>query len=373
MQITSIEAIPVRLPLKPERRMVSALGRHETSNFVLVRLLTADGLEGLGEATVTPQWSGETMWGAVAMIRDVLAPQVIGCRVDDVDSLLARMRVAAIDNPFAKAAIEMACWDAHGKARGVPVYELLGGAVRSRTIRCRFSLGAYPPDVAAERAAERIAAGFTTIKVKVGVDPATDVQRVAAVRQAIGRENTLTIDANGGWTYEQAVDALEQMKPFQVTLVEQPLQRGDYAGLRRLREQCGLPILADESCFRLVEARELIEQQCCDSLTVYPGKHGGIRPAVEIAELAEQHRLPCTIGSNLEWDIGAAAMMHFVVATPNVQIDQIPGDCLGPSYHLDTLAEQPLVIEGPLVTVPDRPGLGVELDWDQVARYRVES
>lgn len=371
MKISKVEAIPARVPLKPERRMVSALGKHDESKFVLVRLTTDDGTEGVGEATVTPQWSGETVWGAAAIIENLYASVVNGCDVRDIDEVSRRMDVVSVGNWFAKSAIEMACWDIIGKAEGKPVYELLGGTARPLTIRNRFSLGAYPPDVAAERAAERVSAGFQTIKVKTGTGNETDIARVLAVRQAIGPDIELTVDANGGWSDTDARHCLTELQDANIALVEQPLQRGDYTGTRRLREDLGIRILADESCFDEIQLRELIEHNCCDAVTLYPGKQGGIRKAQQLATLAEQHQIPCTIGSNLEWDVGAAAMMHYIVATPNVHIEQIPGDCLGPSYHEFPVVRDPLVIDGPFTTLSNRPGLGVNVDWEVVNQHRL--
>ncbi len=371
MRIAQIESFPVRIPLKPERRMISALGRHDVSDFVLVKITTECGAVGVGEATVTARWSGETMRGTKALIDYHLAPTAVGCDPANIEELDQRMRAVAIGNPFAKSAIEMACWDLVGREAGKPVYELLGGAVRDRTIRCRFSLGAYAPELAAERAAALVEQGFRTIKVKVGTNPDEDIRRVRSVREAIGEDNSLTIDANGGWSFEDAARCLKAMESCRVEIVEQPLQRGDYTGMKRLRVETGCRILADESCFELIEAIELIQHACCDALTVYPGKHGGIQKAVRIAELAEQHGLPCTIGSNLEWDVGAAAMMHFVLATANVTINKLPGDCLGPSYHARSIATNPIQIDGPFVTLSDRPGLGIDVDWDCVEEHRV--
>ena len=371
MKITRIEAIPIRIPLKPERRMISALGKHDVSDFVLVVVHTDDGLMGLGEATVTPRWSGETVFGAKAIIENVFTAVLLGCDPLDIETIDARLDAVAVDNWFAKAAIEMACWDIAGKAANKPVYELLGGACRPLTIRNRFSLGAYPSDVIQARARERVVAGFDTVKVKVGTDPAADVIRVRAVRDAIGPQIKLTIDANGGWNEAQALDCLTQLANCNLALVEQPLPRKNFTGLRKLRKETGAKILADESCFDLVDARELIEQECCDAISLYPGKQGGIRKARQIAELAAENNIPCTIGSNLEWDIGAAAMLHFIVATPNVQVELYPGDCLGPFYHEVSLAKNPLVIQGPFTTLNDGPGLGIEIDWEQVKQHRL--
>src|SRR5437879_2194113 len=122
MRINRIETFPVRIPLRPERRMVSALGRHEESSYVIVKMTSDDGLVGLGEATVTPRWSGETVWGARAMIDHVLAPVVLGCDPADVPLIDSRMDAVAVDNWFAKAALEMACLDLASRSRGAPLF-----------------------------------------------------------------------------------------------------------------------------------------------------------------------------------------------------------------------------------------------------------
>jgi L-Ala-D/L-Glu epimerase len=373
MKVTSIETIPVRIPLRPERQMISALGKHEASSYLIVRINTDREHFGVGEATVTPSWSGETVWTVQAIIRDVLAPAIVGMPCEDIDAILSRMESVAVCNWFAKSAIEMAIWDLLGKERKQPVFELLGGVCRATTIRSRFSLGAYPPTVAAERAYERIQAGFDTIKVKVGTHSATDVERVKAVRKMVGNDVALTIDANGGWNYEEAVWALTQLKDMDIDIVEQPLPRKNFSQLKKLRNELGIRILADESCFDEIDAVELIEQGCCDAITVYPGKNGGILKAKRIAEYAAKFEIPCTIGSNLEWDIATAAMMHLVVSTPNLAIERYPGDCLGPAYHEFSIVKEPLEINGPFTTISLRPGLGIEVDWAKVAENRIRN
>jgi L-Ala-D/L-Glu epimerase len=366
MKITHVETYPVRIPLKPERRMISALGRHEVSEFLIVRLGTDAGIDGVGEATVTPRWSGETVWGAQAVVERVFKPLAIGCDPADIAEIDRRMDHACAHNWFAKSAIEMACWDIQGRAAGKPVYELLGGARRPRVIRSRFSMGAYEPDRAARRTRELVAAGFTTIKVKVGGQPAGDVERVRAVRAAAGPDVALVIDANCGWDADTAIAAIRALDDCRLSLVEQPTPDGDYAALARVRRETSPPVMADDICFNMSHARELVRNECCDVISVYPGKNGGISKARAIAEYAAANGLSATIGSNLEWDITSAAMGHLVVACPAIEVEKYPGDLLGPDYHEFSIARQPLVIDGPLLTVPDRPGLGIDVDWDVV-------
>ncbi len=372
MRITAIDSIPVRIPLKPARHMITALGKHTVSAYLLVRVQTDEGLEGVGEATVMPNWSGETVWSAKAIIDQIFAPLLIGADPSDVGEIDRRLDRAARHNWFAKSSLEMACWDLQGKAQGKPVYELLGGAVRPLTIRCRFSMGAYPPDHARRRALELVEEGFETIKVKVGGRAEEDIERVRIVREAIGDQRALTIDANCGWSAETAIHCLHELEDCRIALNEQPTPDGDYAALARVRRETTPPVMADDMCFDMAHARELIRNECCDLISVYPGKNGGIRKSKAIVDFAAQHGIACSIGSNLEWDVGTAAMAHLVVACPNMKVEEFPGDMLGPDYHEVRLAKEPLEIRGPLVTLTDRPGLGVDVDWDLVARYRCD-
>lgn len=368
MKITRIETFPVCVPLRPERRMVSALGRHDRSQYVLVRVATDAGIDGVGEATVMPRWSGETMWGARAVIEQVLTPVLLGVDPCDTAEVDARMDQAAVDNWFAKAAVEMACWDIAGKEVQRPVFELLGEAVRPPAIRCRFSMGAYDPDRARRRAAELVAEGFDTIKVKVGTRAAEDVERVRIVREVIGPERDLVIDANGGYDAATAIRVAEQLADCRIGLFEQPTPRGDFAALAEVRRTTGLKVMADDICFDLADARECLWHDACDVISVYPGKNGGIGKSRHIAELAATHGVACSIGSNLELDVASAAMAHLVIACPNMQIEQYPGDLLGPSYHEVSIARNPLPITGPIVTLPPGPGLGIDVDWATVER-----
>jgi len=370
MKITRIETFPVEVPIKPERWMISSLGQHRVSRYLLVRVLTDNGLEGCGEATVTARWSGETVWTAQSMIERVLAPAVLGADPADVIEVDRRMDAACAHNWFAKSAIEMACWDLQGKQDGRPVYELLGGACRPLTVRSRYSMGAYQPPRAAERARQLVELGFTTIKVKVGLDAEQDVERVRAVRAAIGPAIALTIDANCGWDVDTAIRAINALADCKLALVEQPTPDGDYAAIARVRRETTVPVMADDMCFNLVHARELIRNEGCDVISVYPGKQGGIRKAREIVDFAAQHGVACSIGSNLELDVATAAMAHLVVACPNMQVEKYPGDMLGADYHELRLVKQPLEIVGPLTTLSTRAGLGVEVDWQLAARLK---
>jgi L-alanine-DL-glutamate epimerase-like enolase superfamily enzyme len=369
MKITRIETFPVSIPLKPERRMVSALGEYNVSQYVLVRVSTDAGIDGAGEATVLPRWSGETVWGAQALIDRVLAPRLIGWDPTDIDGVADLMDEAAEDNWFAKSALEMACWDICGKDFGKPVYVLLGGPARSTAVRCRFSMGAYDADTATRRARELIAAGFDTIKVKVGTEVARDIERVRAVRKAIGPGPALVIDANCGYDSQTAIDMAREIEDCDVVLFEQPTPRGDFEALAEVRRAIRPQVMADDICFDFADAVECIRHRACDVISVYPGKNGGLAKSKRIVDYAGLHGVACTIGSNLELDIASAAMCHLVVACRNINVEKYPGDIMGPDYHAVSVVKEPLEIRGPLISITDRPGLGIDVDWKAVEAH----
>ncbi|HEV3136886.1 MAG TPA: enolase C-terminal domain-like protein, partial [Pirellulales bacterium] len=203
-------------------------------------------------------------------------------------------------------------------------------------------------------------------------DPAADVRRVRAVREAIGPGIVVTIDANCGWEVDTAIRAIHELDDCKLALVEQPTPDGDYAALARVRREIRVPVMADDICFDLVHARELVRNACCDVISVYPGKQGGIRKAKQIVDFAAAHGVACSIGSNLELDVGTAAMAHLVVACPNMQVETYPGDLLGADYHEISIAKNRVRIEGPITSITADPGLGVEVDWQRVRQCRCD-
>lgn len=364
MKIRSIETVTVEVPIRRELMITSSLGTHEVTRLVLLRLETDEGVTGSGEATVTPIWSGESAWGAKEMIDRYLTPAVVGRPVDDIPSALAAMDAVVFANPFAKAAIEMAMLDAWGRTVGQPVYELLGGAANPLKIPIRFSLAANSPDLTATNAAKRVAWGHPTVKVKVGKDPAADVERVRAVREAIGPDVLLTVDANGGWSMAESLWALERMQECNLTLVEQPVRREDLEGMAEVRRHVEVPVMADEGVFTTWDAEQALRKEACDIIAVYPGKNGGITVSKQIAEMAAQHGVSAAVGSNLELDPGTAAMCHLTVATGNIAAERYHGDILGPLYHQVGVTREPVRLEAGYAYCPASPGLGVEIDWD---------
>jgi L-alanine-DL-glutamate epimerase-like enolase superfamily enzyme len=369
MKITRIEAIPICVPLRKGLTAKTAHGEHVTSPYVIVKVHTDQGLIGLGEATISALWSGETQAGTVAAIRDYIAPQLLGKDSRDITTARRAMDFIIKLNPFTKAAVDMALWDIAGKAANVPVYQLLGGKVRDRV---RIKLVVWARDVEGSRkmAEEHLTLGVTCIKVKTGIDPEGDIARVRAVREVTPKHIPLTIDSNCGWTIQQAKYCLRALADVNLLLAEQPIPAGDPAALAELRRDTPTPIMADESVFTLQDAWLLTTHRAADILSVYPGKHGGIAATAEIIAVAKAAGLRCTIGSNLELGIGTAAMLHVAAAFPEVDCDAFPADTIGPFYHDGEIITKPLDLGPPYATVPGGAGLGVELDEQALKRWQ---
>lgn len=369
MKIVRIEAIPVCVPLKRGLTTKTAHGEHVVSPYVIVRVHTDEGLIGLGEATVAPRWSGETSRGCVAAIEELIAPELVGRDATRITTLRQVMERELKLNPFTKAAVEMALWDLAGKAANVPLYRLLGGKVRDR-VPIKMVVGAFEVERARQLAEQFLSWGVRCLKVKVGLDPEQDVERVRAVRAVAGPTIPVGIDANGGWSFATARRTLARLREANLLFAEQPIAPGDTAQFAQLRQHTDVPLMADESVFTLADAWQLARHQAVDILAVYPGKHGGIAATVEIAQVARAAGMTCCLGSNLELGVGTAAMLHLAVALPGMVSETCPADAIGPLYHEADLLTRPLELGPEAASVPEGPGLGVELDEEELRRWR---
>lgn len=370
MRITRIDTIPVRVPINPARAIRSSRKLTSANTFVFLEVHTDEGIVGLGEVSCDPVWSGESAVTAVHYIDTVFAPLLLGEDPTHVERLTASVGDAIVGNPFTKAALEMAFWDIFGKSAGLPVYRLLGGPVRD-FVTTKFSVSGAEPARAAEIASWAVSYGFQAMKVKVGIDPDEDIARVRAVRDAIGPDVRLGIDANCGWSPRVAIQMIRRLQDFDILFVEQPVPALDVSWLADVRAHVDVPVMADESVFNLQDAMSVVRANAADVLSVYVGKGGGIGPARKAAAVAEAAGIACTIGSNLELGVASAAMVHLGMATPGITAEEFPCDIIGPLYYQESLLLEPVPITGGEARPPQRPGLGVELDREKVERFRV--
>jgi len=371
MKITRIETIPIRVPLKQEFAIRSGRGgAHTVSPFLLVKVHTDEGIVGLGEASCTPRWSGEDQVTGAHLIHTYLEPLLVGEDPTEVEELTKKFRLVFAGNYFTKAAVEMALWDIAGKAESLPLYEVLGGKVRE-FVPTKWSVSGVEPEKAADIARWAVAQGFKAMKVKVGIDPDGDVARVKAVREAVGPDTKLGVDANGGWSPAVAITTIKRLCEFGIYFAEQPVSPGQSAHLAEVRRAVPVPVIADESVFTLKDARMLAALNAADVFSIYVGKSGGITESMRIAHFATRENLKCTVGSNLELGVGSAAMVHFALASRGVAAEEFPCDIIGPFFYEDEIVRESLPIKPGEARANDKPGLGVELDEEKVERYRV--
>ncbi|MDB5522287.1 MAG: hypothetical protein JWM58_50 [Rhizobium sp.] len=370
MKITRIETLPVLVPINPKVAIRSSRGIHTVSPFLFLKLHTDEGVIGLGEVSGTLEWSGEDHVTAVHIIRSCFEPLLVGRNPLEIEKRSTELQECVAGNPFTKAGIEMALWDILGKAAGLPLYRLLGGPVREQ-VPLKFSVSGLAPDAAAEIAAWAVEQGFKTLKVKVGTDPEQDVARVKAVRSAVGPGIRLGIDANGGWSPRTAIATIRRLYEYNVYFAEQPVKPHDPTWMADVRKNIEIPVLADESVNTLHDAMALVRAGAADVFSIYVGKGAGIGTARKIAVVAEAAGLGCTVGSNLELGVASAAMIHLAMATPGVHAEDFPCDILCPFLYEHDLLVEPLDIRDGRACPSERPGLGVELDDTQVARFLV--
>ncbi len=366
--VVAVETARVSLMPNPALVVRGAAGAHDRSDFLLVRVHTSLGATGCGEVSATPRWSGEDGVTAEHFIREVLAPAVVGQPVQPIANLSYRMGRALAGNPFTKAGLNIACWDALGRTLGRPVVDLLGGARRT-SVPIKMSLSGDGEVLDRVVAAAR-ELGVEAFKVKVGLDVAADVTRFARARELLGRDTFLGADANGGWTTDQAIRAVGALAPFEPAFIEQPVAPDDVPGMAAVRAaaiRLGLPVMADESVYTAADVRRLVEAGATDLVNVYVGKAGGMEAAVHELDLAASLGIGGIVGSNGEMGLGAAAQIH--VACAAASLAALPSDIIGHLYYDEDILRSPVPIDGRRASLPGGPGLGVEPSAAMTRRF----
>jgi len=335
-------------------------GIRESASGLIVELFTDEGLVGVGEAP------GPTL----PTIKTIIDLEFAQFLVDE-DPLRTEWLVHRLEEysrnwsgvaAYAIAGIEMALLDLKGKALGVPVAELLGGFCRE-TVPVVGYLFIDAPEANAARAADYVAAGHRELKLKVGRDLGQDADTLAAIRDRVGYDVKIRIDANMNWSVPASVKWIRALERFDLQYVEQPVPDFDLAGLAQVRRSVSCPIAADEACTSLRSALELIKADACDVFVVYPSEAGGLTRALQIAALAAAAGKWCAIGSWAELGVATTANAHLVAASSNFPF---ASDTHYPLQHDDVLAS-PVEIENGTITLSHRPGLGVTLDPERLA------
>jgi len=363
--IRRVDAIPVALPLKKPMKMAGVTIAHAEN--LIVRIEAADGTIGWGEAASAPTMTGDTLGGLVAAVRDHLGPALIDRDAWMRGALRRALDAILLGNSGAHSAVEMALIDLAGQAAGLPVIDLLGGAVRTE-VAPMWLLGnaTAEEDIAEARAKE--GEGFHFFKLKIGVKPLpTEIEGTLAVRKALGPDVPLCADANCGLTLAAARRYAEKTREADLLFLEQPLGHTDLKGLTALARTSPVPIGADEGIHSIgdVEAHA----RCgAGGVSLKLIKLGGMAAALDAGRVSARLGLSVNIAAKIaESSIGSAAAVHLACAVPAIDW----GVSLTHFYLAEDLVEHPLRLGAGAVALPTGPGLGVTVDEDAVARFRV--
>jgi muconate cycloisomerase len=386
VKVAKVEAFVVALPWRRLHRMATPRSVDDLGRYTIVRLFTDEDLEGVGEATVLREWGGdygryfgESPELTIALVKDVLGSAIAGLDPFNIEAVHAAMDRAIKGYPYAKTAIDVALHDIKGKALGIPVYQLLGGLYREE-IPIAHSLGIMDHQEATDEAAAAVAEGIKTIKIKVGRDPAYDVQIVREVRDRVGPGVDIVVDANQGWaTPKQAIRIIRSMEPYGVRYVEQPVE--GLTRMARVTRAVDTPIMADESAWTPQDVLDIFEREAADMISLYTTKPGGLLKAKKVAAVAEAAGLPLNVNGSHETGVGNAANLHLVASTaavteagvfPVTTVEGKEPTRMAGRMYLDDIVKGSFQYRDGCVLVPHAPGLGIELDLDKVDRYRIK-
>ncbi|MEV0158118.1 dipeptide epimerase [Micromonospora sp. NPDC050686] len=354
MTIAAVRTHRLSAPLHTP--FVTALRRTTTVDTLVVEVVDDEGRSGFGEAPQVWQVTGSSVAGAQACVQDVLGPLVTGREADDLVARCGEVARAVVGNESAKAAVDVALHDLAARRLGVPLVRLLGGtALRVPT---DVTLAAGDPAELAAAGRQRRAEGFSVLKLKVGTDAAGDLERVRAVRAAVGPGVRIRLDANQGWTPREAVRVINGIADagLDVELVEQPVARWDLDGLAWVSDRVPVPILADESVFGVRDLVEVIRRRAADLVNVKLAKCGGLHPARTLLDLAAAHGVGTVVGSMMESQIGVGAAASLVAAHGTTAVSDLDA-----AWWLAwTPVRGGLRYEEATVVLPDAPGLGIE-------------
>jgi L-alanine-DL-glutamate epimerase-like enolase superfamily enzyme len=360
--IRQVSLYKLSIPLKEP--FITSLGRDDFARNVLVKIETSDGITGFGECSPYMAINGEsqdtcyTVGGYFASLFKGKNALAIEERVDEMDKLI-------YGNSSIKSAFDMALYDIAAQHAGVPLYNFLGGS-KNKTIVTDYTVSIGEPEKMAKDAIKIRDEGYPAIKVKLGKDGKKDVQRMKAIRQAVGNDIPLRIDANQGWNAEEAIETLNALSPFNIQHCEEPIPRWDFMNLPNVRKASPIPIMADESCGDEHDAERLIRINACDYMNIKLGKSGGIFKALKMVKLAADAGIHLQVGGFVESRLAMTAFAHFSLCHPIIE-----------HFDFDTalmFSEDPvtggIVYEkNGVITVPDTPGLGASIGEKMISKW----
>jgi len=373
MKIKRIETLAVSLPMVKPLKM--AFEEVKSAENVLARVETDDGVVGWGGAGAAPTMTGETVASMAAAVR-YLAPKLEGMPLASVEDIAAAMKRAGnylFGNLSAKSVIEIALHDALGRAAGRPAHDLLGGKRRDRVAILRMVGTGKGLAADTDDALRAKAEGHVAFKIKVGVaDPREDAERTRAICEALDGNGRFLIcaDANQGWTREQAIAYVTAVADTALSFFEQPVDAHDLEGMAAVARASRVPVCCDEGLHSLDDLRRHHETGAAGGFSLKTIKLGGMRPLMDAGLLCEKLGMKVNLASKMaETGINTAGLLHLAAALPAVDW----GTGFSTQYLVDDILKTPFDFTGGHVSVPQGPGLGIEVDEAKLRRYAREA
>jgi L-alanine-DL-glutamate epimerase-like enolase superfamily enzyme len=355
MLVTQIEIY--QFPVKLKKPFVISLGSFEYAENVVVVIQTSDGLSGFGECSPFMPINGESM-ETCYVVANYLAKALIGKNPLDIELCSEIMDRTIFGNSSIKSAFDMALFDLAAQHAGLSLYGFLGGQ-KNKILKTDYTVSLGDPEQMVADALELKERGFEVIKVKLGDDADKDIVRIKSIREAIGDEIPLRLDANQGWNSEDAIRVLNELGSYHIQFCEEPIPRWNFMELPRIQRESPIMIMADESCCDHHDAQRLIDLHAAQSFNIKLGKSGGIFKALKIIELAEKANLQLQIGGFLESRIGFTASAHLALTSDSVRFCDFDSPMM---FSEDPVSGGIQYAEGGKIVMPEGPGLGANLE-----------
>jgi L-alanine-DL-glutamate epimerase-like enolase superfamily enzyme len=370
MKITGLELFHIAIPFAKPYHLSKVYGTRYDAESVILKIHTDEGILGLGEADPWNPFSDETPASVMVLTRDMIAPQLIGKDPIHISVLESHLDMMVHGNLMARGAVNMALFDIAGKAYNLPAHMMLGGLYQNK-LPLLGPIGSGTPDEDARSIQKLIEEGYKTVMIKMGALPIVDeIQRMIAAQEKFGDRIKFIVDANQGWTLAETLEFIDGIRGSRPVLLEQPIERDDINGLKRIRSRAPCPLSADEGVASIREATTLIREQAVDAFSIKVSKNGGLSKAKRIAEIAHAFGLKVLMNSMFDFGITQAASLQLGCVLSNLlEMGHAYMSVLRMSDDITDFAKN---ISHAVVTVPSEPGLGVALDEDKLKKYTKE-
>lgn len=367
MLINHIELFQISIPFAEPYHLSKIYGTLHNAQAVIVKIKTDEGLFGLGEADPMTPFTEETPESAIALLHDIIGPQLIGQDPRRINRLESGLDKLVSGYPTVRGAVNMALYDILGKSMQRPVYDLLGG-LRHEKLPLLLGISSLDLNDSITAIDKLRGKGVMTVMLKMGEMPIADeIKRFIGIREHYGNTVKLVVDANQGWEVSETLEFIEGIEGYHLELLEQPVARDNLAGLKKICNRATCPLSADESLVEARDAATLIRDRVVDVFSIKVSKNGGLGRSKLISQMAEGFGLKCLMNSMLEFGITQAASLHLGCTLPNLMEC---GHAYGSVTRMaDDITDFGRNISNGFVNVPAEPGLGVNLDEDKLKKY----